>query len=171
MAGAAIKIFLNQIEKDIQIAICTGVNTILEKQTDKIGGIITENLNKLFEIEGIKKQLETLVTDMITKQFSTIFESEEIKKIFQDQFRLHLNKIIAGAASASVGGAASASVGGAASASVGGAAASASVGGGPGDTIDEDKSVISPLQAKSEGGRLRKSKKSRKSRKSKSRKR
>jgi len=149
MAGAAIKIFLNQIEKDIQIAICTGVNTILEKQTDKIGGIITENLNKLFEIEGIKKQLETLVTDMITKQFSTIFESEEIKKIFQDQFRLHLNKIIAGAASSSVGG-------------------------GPGDTIDEDKSVISPLPAKSEGGRLRKSKKSkksRKSRKSKSRKR
>ena len=92
MAGAAIKIFLNQIEKDIQIAICTGINTILEKQTDKIGGIITENLNKLFEIEGIKKQLEKLVTDMITKQFSTIFESDEINNIFQKQITEMVNK-------------------------------------------------------------------------------
>jgi hypothetical protein len=88
MAGAAIKIFLNQIEKDIQIAICTGVNTILEKQTDKIGGIITENLNNVFKTEGIKKQLETLVT----KQFSTIFESDEINNIFQTQITEMVNK-------------------------------------------------------------------------------
>ena len=91
--AAAIKIFLNEIQKDVQQAICTGINTILEKQTDKIGGIITDNLNKLFEIDDIKKQLETLVTNMITNQFSTIFEGEEIKNIFKEQLKLHLNKI------------------------------------------------------------------------------